>query len=347
MGKHKKRRRHESTSSSSTDEDKRERHRRHSKKSKRKHSKKRTRHESSERSSDDTARRSKEPEPRVVVRPPPDDSTLRGRTHGDAPDKSDGEISPSANEDDALNEILGLMPSKSIEPADIDSQISARWGNIVTIGLTPELRGELLRNYPTPANCPMLSVPKLNAEIDVSLSEGLRKKEEGYTALQGQLVAGLSALGVGLSKALTLRGQNASLVDPWLKNISDAGRILADLHHEVSVTRQKIVMPVIANPNIRKLAESSGIDKLLFGGDLSDKIKAAKEVEKSSHDLKGKEAAGKSKKSTAASKSDPRNRTAFAKSSLNFKRPSRQFLPKKTTESGGHHYRAGNHRQRK
>jgi len=353
MGKHKRRHRGVSTSSSSsTEEEKRKRHRSHSKKSKHRHSKRSRRREPSKASSSDGSQRSNEPEPRVVVRPPSDDFSPGGKTHEDSPDvntvnKSDGEISPSPNEDETLNDILGLMPSKSIQPSDIDTQISARWENIVTTGLSPELRGELLRNYPTPANCPMLTVPKLNAEIEVSLSESLRKKEEGFTTLQAQLSAGLSALGIGLSKALAVRSQNAALIDPWLKNMSDAGRILADLHHEVSLTRQKIVMPVIANPSIRKLAESSGVDKFLFGGDLSEKMKAVKEVEKSSHDLKVKETSGKTKKFTSTSKFGNRSKN-YSKHSLNANRPPRPYLQQKTTESGGRQYnRQWNYRQRK
>ena len=296
-------------------------------------------------------RRSKESDPSVEIRPPHDDSPPSGRTHVDplkhtTGDKSDGEISMCASEDGALNVILGKMPNKSVEPQSIDSQISTRWTDIVSLGLQNELRGDLLRNYPTPTNCSMLNVPKLNPEVEVTLSEGLRKKEEGLVALQSQLSAGLSALGIGLTKALRVRAQNAALVDPWLKNISDSGRILADLHHEISTMRQKIVMPVIANPVIRKLAESSRIDTLLFGGDLSEKIKISKEIEKTSLDLKGKESTARKPKFSAGSKFASGKTNAY-KNSLNYNRPSRPSFPKKRESGGRQFYRQTNNRSRK
>jgi len=137
----------------------------------------------------------------------------------------------------------------------------------------------------------------------------------------------MSALGAGLSMALKFKEANRHSSLPWLKEISDAGRVLAGLHNDFSKTRQKIVMPLITNPNLKKLAENCVVDKLLFGGDLPDKIKAAKDVEKISSDLK----------STPKQRSTPRPKNGQDKRKdklpLNWNRPPRQTDPK--VKSGG------------
>lgn len=70
-----------------------------------------------------------------------------------------------------------------------------------------------------------------------------------------------------------------------IEALSDAGRLLCDVHHTQSQTRRALVT-INLNKEFKDTLEKSSIDTWLFGEDLNNKLVEAKALEKSSKELK-------------------------------------------------------------
>ncbi|KAJ8968787.1 hypothetical protein NQ314_002095 [Rhamnusium bicolor] len=148
----------------------------------------------------------------------------------------DQEILNCLGEDPEAGKVRGIELHKALVP---------RWKNILSNGMTKEIKTELMVKYPIPVNCPGLQTPILNPEIAQAVSDLSLKKEKYQTAMQTQLGAGLTALGMALNM------------------------ILAD-EEEVFLTPQ-------LNTTAMNIARTSCIDANLFGSDFGERLKAAKE----------------------------------------------------------------------
>lgn len=132
----------------------------------------------------------------------------------------------------------------------------------------------------------MMSAPILNPEIKVVLGATGIKKDQFQCITQNQLGAGLSALGKALSLLLDnskLRDNN-DVLNEITSVLGDAGKILTDLHHGISLTRRAIVISG-RDPIIKTIADELNVDTTLFGQKFSERYKTAKEVEKVGKDL--------------------------------------------------------------
>ena len=97
---------------------------------------------------------------------------------------------------------------------------------------------------------------------------------------QDQLGKAISAIGGSLMELL--RGDKTAKLDEkmLMTALSDAGRILTDLHYRKSVTRRAFTTPGIS-PVVKTIADGSPVGALLFGEDVSDRVKTAKAMETS------------------------------------------------------------------
>ncbi|KAJ8929752.1 hypothetical protein NQ314_017542 [Rhamnusium bicolor] len=103
--------------------------------------------------------------------------------------------------------------------------------------------------------------------------------------MQTQLGAGLTALGMALNMILADEG---NFVKSLVSILSDTGKILTDLFHSFSIQRSFLTPQL--NTTAMNIARTSCIDANLFVSDFGERLKAAKEVEKSSRDLKANKA---------------------------------------------------------
>ena len=67
--------------------------------------------------------------------------------------------------------------------------------------------------------------------------------------------------------------------------LTDSARLLCDLHHGISKTRQSFITPSL-NVSIRPAAYSCVADSLLFGENFREKVRNAKTIERCSKELK-------------------------------------------------------------
>jgi len=112
----------------------------------------------------------------------PSTKTGTGPHMSDSDSESDDVLSVHA--DDSLDDILGAVSNTVTTASEVHPEICTRWVRIVTQGLDKSASEDLAKLYPTPSNCLEFNAPKLNPELDLSLSEGLRKKEDSMVSLQ-------------------------------------------------------------------------------------------------------------------------------------------------------------------
>jgi len=228
---------------------------------------------------------------------------------------------PEANLDDFLGEIPCVVPKYGI---DISEQISLRWNPILQSGVKPEDRTGLMKKFLVPNNLRSADAPILNPEMEsVILADG-KKKDDFIISFQKQLAAGISGVGSGISKLLEINS-NKEEIKSVCQTLHDSGRLLCDLQYRLSLKRRNQITPCLSQ-GLRKLADSSQCGNLLFGEDLTERVRSLKEVEKLSSQLKPKSV--RTTELRAAKPSSKLKRTAESsaskgQNSLNWRGPPR------------------------
>lgn len=205
--------------------------------------------------------------------------------------------------------LLGEDNLENIVPSGtIHKELSLRWKNILLKGLNKEAKDKILMKYPAPNNCTLVNSPELNKEVKTSLNEVVTSRDSRLMAIQSQIAAGLGAIGKALTTLLAEENQNLEVIEC----ISDAGRLLADVHFGQTESRRSLIISNV-NKKIRNTLLETPRDALLFGEDLTERIKNAKAVERSSLSLQATASYQKYQKKPATN----------TKSNLNSHRPSR------------------------
>lgn len=189
-------------------------------------------------------------------------------------------------------------------------------------GLQKEVKEKLFEEYLVPSNCELLIAPVLNPEAKAALPDFLVKRDTSLMHRQKQIGSALAALAQATELIIK---QNSSPQD-ILKPISDACRILCDSHFSETKTRRNFVISAI-NTKLKDALINTERDKFLFGDNVSDKVKAVQNIQKSGDTLK----------STPKSSYNQFNKNNFSvrnktqKGNLNFKplhrKPSNQSKP--------------------
>lgn len=212
----------------------------------------------------------------------------------------------------ATLQALGQSAStSSISAPPVHPEIAAQWSSVILQGLSEDTKKELAAKYPLAPNLKAAQAPLLNKEIKAAVSQMNVDRDIRVATVQNQTGSALLALGKAQSQLLDLQeeGGGEDLL-PVIEAVNDAARLVADVHHHQSVTRQNIVS-VSLDKNIKELIEDTTLDGGLFGANLGDRFKASKAIQKSGAELR--KAAAK-----PTVRSDPKN----------FQSPSRTPAPR-------------------
>ncbi|XP_045492703.1 uncharacterized protein LOC123692103 [Colias croceus] len=184
--------------------------------------------------------------------------------------------------DEDVLQLLGDAPKTdtSLGPA-IHKDVASRWQDILSKGLPKEIKDILYKEYLVPNNCDLLLAPALNPEVKAALPEALIKRDTSLSYRQKQLGVALSALATVTQMVIA----NETSKQKILKPLSDACRLLCDSHHAETRTRRKFVISSI-NTKLKDALIETKRDALLFGDNISDKLKAAKSIQQSGESLK-------------------------------------------------------------
>lgn len=225
--------------------------------------------------------------------------------------------------DEDILQILGEPPQSDIALGkNIHKDIATRWQDILIKGLPREQKEPLLKKYLIPANCHFLVAPLLNPEAKAATPDILARRDTTLLQKQNQIGAALAAL----SQVTEMILRNETSKQALLLPLSDACRILCDSHCIEGRTRRSIIMSSI-NTNLRDVLANTNRDKYLFGEDLTEKLRAAKFVQKTGESLQKTNPIASTSKSSSNFRGTPRNRN------LNFRGPIQRKPPNKTSES--------------
>lgn len=176
----------------------------------------------------------------------------------------------------ALGDAVDEVPQYGEE---IHSNLAQRWLPLLRKGLPKDTRDLIFKPYIIPSNCKLLKAPSLNAEISAAITESLKTRDKKLENYQQQLGIGITAINRALTLLLTGGDQIQSI-----KILSDASRILCDLHYLNTETRIKLLTPSLDKSLLNVIDNNH--DETLFGANLSEKIKAAKIIEKQGLSIK-------------------------------------------------------------
>lgn len=198
------------------------------------------------------------------------------------PGPSSASVAPAPDLDDTILALLGDAPKPETSFGDnIHKDVAARWQEILAKGLPKDVKEKLVSEYLIPANCDLLEPPILNPEAKAALSETLIKRDFSLLSKQKQTAAALAAL----AKVTEMLLNNNYSREKLLKPISDASRLLCDSHNLETKTRRSFIIASI-NYNLKGALVDTKRDKYLFGENLTDKLNAAKTIQKSGNTLR-------------------------------------------------------------
>lgn len=229
---------------------------------------------------------------------------------------------PTESVDAELLELLGFNDGQENKKEDIiHKNVAEIWSKILAEGLVEETKKDLVAKYPFFSNLPLMAPPQINREVRPTLSEASVTRDQRIATVQGRLGASLSAMGRALN-VLLAEQTRSGISKELIGLISDAARLVADVHHEQSHTR-RLMLRGNLNKTLAETLTESPVSSQIFGDNLDDRIKAAKALEKTTDELRAK-LAGPSKTTSSEPKKKP---------SLNLKGPSRK--PFRQTQRGG------------
>ena len=135
-----------------------------------------------------------------------------------------------------------------------------------------------------------------------------------------------------------------------IKNLADTGKLLSDLHHEISMTRRSFIIKSL-NPTAKKVAEESPLDMLLFGNEYNERLKSAILSEKEGKQMTRSFTQNSQKLGNYKPKSSvyQPSRSNFQKqNNLNSKAPSRKGNVRSSNSTGAKRSQSSrsNHRQK-
>ncbi|XP_064215416.1 uncharacterized protein LOC107397419 [Tribolium castaneum] len=203
-------------------------------------------------------------------------------TNGGEPETADVLVCLEPDLEKEVLALLGDDPSEKSEEIHLHEALTVRWNYNLTRGLDAQVKTALLGKYQTPINCELLKAPEINPEILPALADIQIKKDKYQRLAQSQLGVGLTSLGEALTLLLK---ESGSRNEELLKLLIDSGKILTDLFFNMSRSRRANIAQNL-NKSMKDIIQKDTPGHFLFGEDLSERIKSAKTLQKSSQDLK-------------------------------------------------------------
>ncbi|KAB0790556.1 hypothetical protein PPYR_15028, partial [Photinus pyralis] len=180
-------------------------------------------------------------------------------------------------------QILGDEPIiKTVLGPPIYEAVVPRWSNILQNGLSEENIQVLLQKHIIPENFKSLEVPQLNPEVKAALTAQILRRDERLVRKQQFVTASISAISQALTLMLAEEGGGNNV---YMQYLSNAGRLLCHLHRLDTMTRKDLIS-INLNKDLKDTLSAAPTDNFLFGQALEERVKAAKNLEKSSEELK-------------------------------------------------------------
>ena len=186
---------------------------------------------------------------------------------------------------------LGLNSTgMEVKKVSLHPDLAKVWANNVTKGNKAEYIEAIIKEFPTPENCPQIQAPELNKDIRHMLVQSINKRDHAIykkdnIRVQNQNKLGACIAGVGEIITDILNNENEHVFRAYLQKLGKIGTMLTDLQYDISVSRRATISCILSK-EAKQAAEESELDCYLFGSDFSEKFKSLQVLNKSSKDLK-------------------------------------------------------------
>lgn len=160
----------------------------------------------------------------------------------------------------------------------IHENLSQLWSPLLQRGLPKYEKETLNKKYNTPVNFKALQAPKLNLELVATIPDFACTCDKKILTEQQQLGKGITAVNRAL---YALFAQDENYVLETIRYLSDACRLLCDVHHKSTQTRIMLIKPHLER-SLLNVIQDTQTDETLFGKNLLERIKASKTIEKQS-----------------------------------------------------------------
>ncbi|CAG9118503.1 unnamed protein product [Plutella xylostella] len=217
-----------------------------------------------------------EQSPVVTIDAPPEPTNTDTLTQVDESEEIDVEF---------LSALGDTTPETPMYGEKIHETLAQRWLPILRRGLPKEAAESLLKEYRIPENCKLLRAPTLNPEIISAINGAARGRDKKIENLQQQLGLGITAINRAMNTLVTGSGDDKQDKVQAVKVLSDACRILSDLHYKESESRSNLILPGL-DKSFLSVIQDVERDESLFGSKLGDKIRASQMIEKQGLQIK-------------------------------------------------------------
>nr|CAI5865048.1 unnamed protein product [Callosobruchus analis] len=237
------------------------------------------------------------------------DSHSEERDNLTSPPNEHQETSGRAS-DELISIFTAESDAKQAFSAPIQPELAACWTRILSSGLAVGTKENIIKKYLPPENCQELNPPLINPEGKRASPENSVRRDARIAQLQQQIGSATSAISILITDIVKKEvGANRE----YIEALNDIGRLLCDVHYNES----RAALPLNLNKDFKEALKDSPIEKWLFGSNLDTTLKTAKELEKSTEQLKV-----------------PKKNYRLLQGNL--KRP---FLPREGTQQSGHRLR--------
>ncbi|KAJ3648904.1 hypothetical protein Zmor_020673 [Zophobas morio] len=199
-------------------------------------------------------------------------------------DAQSTEAAESKKLDNEVELLLGEDPgAKKKDQVELHESLVSRWASWLSDGLPKEIKVQVVDKYPRKGNI-SLEAPELNEEIADTLNETGVRRDQLFNQEQNLAGSALSALGQGITMILKDEEEPLDHLE-LLEKLADAGKLITQLHFQVSSARRAFISPILTK-SMKNLLQTSKPGSLLFGEKLTEKIKTAKSMEKIGKEIK-------------------------------------------------------------
>ena len=164
----------------------------------------------------------------------------------------------------------------------------AKWiTDLLETGMEEEAKEDTIKNCLPPDNCQRLDLIRVNSEIFKNAKKDVKAEDVMLQRVQRPLIAGVNKLVLHMNKFIEAakgEGEHPS-PDQTMEVMAQAIALVADSSHELDV-RRRAKFKVGLKPEYKSLCnDNAPVKTLLFGEELSDKIKDIKETNKIAYNV--------------------------------------------------------------
>lgn len=177
------------------------------------------------------------------------------------------------------------MSESKFKEVNYHPELKNTWAKWMKQGLPEKNKLEIMELYNRKGDL-YTQAPMVNLEIVPLLTEIAKKRDQHFLETQNCVGTALAALGAAVSMFIDPPEEGLD-EDIFTDYLSHAGQILTEVFYQQSVARKSFITPQL-NKNIKPTVDAMISDEWLYGNNLKEKVKDAKEIEKACAEIKDK-----------------------------------------------------------